>query len=175
MMNQQQAIEWAQGSEFTAEVYHATDAANIDALLAEGFDLDHAGSGVGSIFGNAIYVTPDASDTLAYYLSGDDKAAVAGRIRVFNPLRIEAHSWMHEDVLHNEIFDIVGDVGRDDIETVADLLAASEYDAIIIEQVDGFDRAVGGSQIILQSADQIAIYEMPEAVEVAVMSLVFGG
>jgi hypothetical protein len=173
-MNQQDAIEWAKGSEYTAEVYHATAAANVDALLADGFDLGRAGSGYASIFGDAIYATQDAGETLAYYLSGDDMDAVAGRIRVTNPLRIEAYSWMHEEVLHNEIFEAIGDVGRDDIETVADLLAASEYDAIIIEQVDGFDRAVGGSQIILQSADQIALYPMPADVMATAMAAVYG-
>lgn len=169
MMTRQQAIEWAADSAYTNEVYHVTSVENVDDLLANGFDLDRCGSGVGSIFGNAIYVTQDAGETLGYYLSSDGVVAVAGRIRVTNPLVVEAWQGMHEDVLHNEIFDIIGDVGNDDIETVADLLAASEYDAIIIEQ-DGFDRAVGGTQIILQSADQVALYDMPADVEADVMA-----
>lgn len=173
MMTRQEAIEWAQGSEYTAEVYHATDARNIDSLLADGFDLGVAGSGVGSIFGDAIYVTQDAGETLAYYLSGDDRDVVAGRIRVHNPLRVEAYSWMHEDVLYNEIAEALDVAVDSDDPTIAELLAASEFDAIIIDQVDGFDRAVGGSQIILRDAGQIALYPMPEDVMVSVMALVY--
>lgn len=168
MMTRQQAIEWAADSAYTNEVYHVTSVENVDDLLANGFDLDRCGSGVGSIFGNAIYVTQDAGETLGYYLSSDDVVAVAGRIRVTNPLVVEAWQGMHEEVLHNEIVDLTGIYA----DNITDILAESEYDAIIIEQ-DGFDRAVGGSQIILQSADQIALYGMDAELEAEVMARVW--
>ena len=168
----EQAIEFATSSVFTAEVYHATSAANIDSLLADGFDLGRAGDGIGSVFGAAIYVTQDAGETLAYYLSNDGYEAVAGRIRVANPLYIAAESWMHEDELYNRIAEAI-DTELDGLPTVAEMLAASTYDAIIIDQ-DEFDRQIGGSQIILQSPDQIMLYPMPAEVMTAVHALVWG-
>ncbi len=168
----EQAIEFAIGSVFTGEVYHATSAANIDSLLADGFDLGRAGDGIGSVFGAAIYVTQDAGETLAYYLSTDNYDAVAGRVNISNPLVVEAWAWMHENVLYNEIAEAIG-TELEGEPTVAEMLAASDYDAIIIEQ-DGFGRGVGGSQIILQSPDQIMLYPMPAEVMTAVHALVWG-
>jgi len=168
----EQAIEFATSSVFTAEVYHATSAANIDSLLADGFDLGRAGDGIGSVFGAAIYVTQDAGETLAYYLSNDGYEAVAGRIRVANPLYIAAESWMHEDELYNRIAEAI-DTELDGLPTVAEMLAASTYDAIIIDQ-DEFDRQIGGSQIILQSPDQIMLYPMPAEVMTVVHELAWG-
>lgn len=167
MMTRDEAINWAADSAYTAEVYHATNSQNLEDLLADGFDLGRAGAGVGSVFGDAIYVTQDATDALAYYLSNDGYGAVAGRIRIANPLYIAAESWMHEDELYNRIAEAI-DTELDGLPTVAEMLAASTYDAIIIDQ-DEFDRQIGGSQIILQSPDQIALYPIPADIEAAVM------